>query len=157
MIFVFFFGGGGALKAVIWFEESALVQWFIISGGSSSPLHSTIFFNIIISIVITLKSRVTEYAIKQLSTSESICQWQMTIRRNFLFLVIVIITIHFPDEFVRKGPVIVLLNFCVKLLHPTYFEEEFREVFIHFVPNFLLYAVPEFLVAVFSPEFVYGF
>uniref|UniRef100_A0A0A0K9B6 Uncharacterized protein n=1 Tax=Cucumis sativus TaxID=3659 RepID=A0A0A0K9B6_CUCSA len=62
-----------------------------------------------------------------------------------------------PNKLRRKCSVIVLLNFRIQLLHPTKFHKQFREIFVHFLENPFLYAVPKFPIAVFLPQIVNGF
>uniref|UniRef100_A0A0V0GYX2 Putative ovule protein n=1 Tax=Solanum chacoense TaxID=4108 RepID=A0A0V0GYX2_SOLCH len=61
--------------------------------------------------------------------------------------------VQFPNKFIRKSPVIVLIHFFgLQFLHPPNFDEEIREISVHFrIPYLLLNTVTEFTVAVFSP------
>uniref|UniRef100_A0A803Q2E3 Uncharacterized protein n=1 Tax=Cannabis sativa TaxID=3483 RepID=A0A803Q2E3_CANSA len=88
----------------------------------------------------------SENTVKQLSTSQSIRQWQMPLGS---------IVLQFPNEFVWKSSVIVLNYLRVKLLHPSEFDEESSEISVHLLENFPLHTVPESLVAVTSPKLVY--
>lgn len=81
---------------------------------------------------------------EQLGPSQSIRQWQVTVRWGFVG--------DLPRELVWERPVIELLDLRVELLHPPELEEQLREVFAHFIPYFLLHAVPEFVLAVFPPQ-----
>lgn len=89
-----------------------------------------------------------ENAAKQLRASQGICERQMTLRG---------VVIEFPHELGGERPVIVLFHLGVKLLHPTEFEEELGEVPLCFLKYPLLHTVPELVIAVLPPEFIYGF
>ncbi|KAK2970066.1 hypothetical protein RJ640_006539 [Escallonia rubra] len=60
------------------------------------------------------------------------------------------------DKLIRERPVVVLLNLSVKLLHPANPDEEVGEVSVRLVPYLLLHTVPKPVVAVLSPQLVYG-
>lgn len=127
--------------------KDSLGQWLnptISLFCSSHPIFTFVFI-----LIISFKSWVAEDTVEKLSSSQCIRQWQVTLRRALF---------HFPRELCGKRPVIVLLNFgALQLLHPPDFDEELCEIFVHFVPNPFLYAVPEFVIAVLSPQPIYGF
>lgn len=89
-----------------------------------------------------------EDAVQQLCPSKCISQRQVPLG---------CITVKLPDELVGEGPVIVLLNLGVELLHPANLEEELSEVFVSFLlPYSLLNTVSKPAAAVLSPEVVNG-
>lgn len=127
----------------LWSLSPFATIFALTSGGSScgTPLCCSFIF------LVLFEGRVGEDVSQELCPPEGIGERQVTLR---------CVILHLPHEFVREGPVVVLLYFCVQLLHPPDPDEEARKVTLRLLPKPPLHTVPKLAIAVLLPELVNG-
>jgi len=126
----------------LWSLPPFVIIFALTSGGGTLCCSCSFVF-----LVLLLEGWVGEDVPQELCAPEGIGERQVTLR---------CVILHLPHEFVREGPVVVLLYLSVQLLHPADPDEEAGEVALRFLPEPPLHAVPELAVAVLFPELVNG-